>query len=91
MPHAKGYVIETAPAKTPPEGEGLEHVDPVRWFWRARHAWTTKKAEAHVFESAGKAIDQISELRDRVMGVEFALVPCGNADVLRGTPGPKRG
>lgn len=79
---ASAYVIESVPLRHPPQANGRESVDPVRWYW-AKNGWSDKKSDAHVFRSAEIAVRQIAGLRRVVGSAEINLAPHEGVSLYR--------
>jgi hypothetical protein len=74
-PEAQGpYIIESPPSLRAPQPNGQELAEAAHWYY-ARDGWVSSKRKAHQFESASAAVSEISELRRKIAGVEFTLVP----------------
>jgi hypothetical protein len=82
-----GYIVASDPRKTPPEGLGPVHAELARWYLAGPGAWTSDREKAVKFADAVGALRAIKDLRDRVMGVEFTLVPAYGMTFTRALPG----
>jgi len=82
-----GYIVASAPRQAPPEGPGAFHVELARWYLAAPGQWTVEISRAWKFSAPGEALLAIRDLRERVMGVEFALVPAYGLSFTRALQG----
>lgn len=73
-PSRGGYIIQTPPMLRPPQPNGQECTEAVHWYY-SLPGWVMSRKQAQVFETASVAVREIGELRRRVDGVEFTLVP----------------
>lgn len=68
------YIIESEPRTRPPQENGQESSEAVRWYYSCP-GWVTSKRKATVFQTASAAVTEIATLRRLVDGVQFTLVP----------------
>lgn len=69
------HIIATAPTRRPPQGEGPEYTEPVRWYWAGPGSWTPSRQKAKEFGSPSDAVAQIREVRSGMCAVEILLEP----------------
>lgn len=82
-----GYVVESQPKTSPPEGKGPTHAQPVRWYLEDCGQWTPERRKARIFPSPSAALSEIRDLRTRLGGIEFALAPAEGASMENRAPG----
>ena len=79
----RNYVVQAAPSIAAPSGDDQTvYTEPVRWYWTGS-GWSAKPSQAKVFESPSDGVACIGKLRDKLQGVELALVPNGGAAFYR--------
>ena len=76
-PGPRNYVVQAGLSTTAPGGDqSTVYTELVRWYWTGS-GWSASTSRAKVFANPSDGVACIGRLRDKLPGVELALLPSG--------------